>query len=235
MTSKFLQPGNETFSLHSRRVIVLAHAFCVALTIYAVLFSARADEVVMQNGDHYYGKVMSLTTNSLLLQSEMLGNINLPRAKVKQVTFGTKAPTNSTRQAPLNTTSSRLPAPPANTNKTSDLSAALRSLKADTNLVRQIQADYLSAATPEANQKFNETLSGLASGKLTINDLRAEARTAADQLRAFKRELGQDAGSELDDYLNVLDRFLRETESSAAATSKPAGKPARPDPVSEKD
>ena len=225
MTSKFLQPGIETFSLRSRGVTVLAHAFCVALTMCAVLSSALADEVVMQNGDHYYGKVMSLTTNSLLLQSEMLGSVNLPRAKVRLVTFGVSAPTNSVRSAPLTTNSSRLPVA-VNTNKTSDLSAALRSLKGDTNLVRQIQADYLGGATPEANQKFNQTLNGLASGKLTINDLRAEARTAADQLRAFKRELGEDAGSELDGYLDVLDRFLRETESSVPATKKPVGKSA---------
>lgn len=234
MTSKFLPLGNESFSLQSRRVLLLAQAFCAALAICAVLFSARADEVVMQNGDHYYGKVMSLTTNSLLLQSEMLGSINLPRAKVNLVTFGVNAPTNSARPSPLTTTASRLPAP-VNTNKTSDLSATLLSLKADTNLVRQVQADYLSAATPEANQKFNQTLNGLASGKLTINDLRAEARTAADQLRAFKRELGQDAGSELDDYLDVLDRFLRETESTAGPKTKPISRPAKPEPASENE
>lgn len=193
----------------------------------AVLFSACADEIVMQNGDHYYGKVMSLTTNSLLLQSEVLGNINLPRAKVKLVTLGASAPTNSAPSAPLTTTSSRLSAP-ASTNNPSDFSAALRTLKTDTNMVRQVQADYLSAASPEANQKFNETLNGLASGKLTMNDLRAEARTAADQLRAFKRELGEDAGSELDDYLDVLDRFLRETESSAGTIAKPVRSSAKP-------
>jgi len=231
MTSEFLPLGSESFSPQSRRVLVLAQMFCVALVICAVLCSVRADEVVMQNGDHYYGRVMSVTTNSLLLQSEMLGIVNLPRAKVRLVTFGVNAPTNSARSAPLTTTSSRLSVP-VNTNKTSDVSAALRSLKADTNLVRQIQADYLSGATLEANQKFNQTLNGLASGKLTINDLRAEAKSAADQLRAFKRELGEDAGGELDSYLEILDRFLRETESSAPPTAKPVGKAAKPGSVS---
>ena len=233
MTSKFLQPGNDAFSGRGRRVIVLAQATCVALAICALLFSACADEIVMQNGDHYYGKVMSLTTNSLLLQSEMLGNVNLPRAKVRLVTFGVNAPANSARSTPLAGTSSRLSVP-VNTNKTSDLSTALRSLTADTNLIRQIQADYLNAAAPEANQKFNQTLSGLASGKLTINDIRAEASTAADELRAFKRELGEDAGGEIDGYLDVLERFLHETDSPAAVTTKPAGKPATPDSASER-
>jgi hypothetical protein len=175
---------------------------------------------------------MSMTTNSLLLQSEMLGNVTLPRAKVKLVTFGINAPTNSARPTSQTTTSARLSVP-VNTNKTSDLSVALRSLKADTNLVRQIQKDYLNAATPEANQKFNQTLNDLASGKLTINDLRGQARTAADQLRAFKRELGEDAGGELDGYLDILDRFLRETESSPGPKTKPIGRPARADSASD--
>ena len=185
----------------------------------------------MQNGDHYYGKVMSMTTNSLLLQSEVLGNINLPRAKVKLVTFGISAPTNSAHTVTATTTTSRLPVP-ANANKASDLSATLRDLKSDTNLIQKVQSDYLSAATPEANQKFGETLNGLATGKLNINDLRAEAKSAADQLRAFKRELGEDAGGELDGYLEILDRFLRETESSAPPTAKPVGKAAKPGSVS---
>ena len=234
MKRNSLRPGNETFSRHRRRVIVLAQAFSVVLAICAVLFSARADEVVMQNGDHYYGKVLSMTTNSLLLQSEMLGTVNLPRAKVKLVTFGINAPTNSARAVTATTTASRLPVP-ANTNRASDLSATLRDLKADTNLVHQIQADYLGAATPEANQKFNETLNGLATGKLNINDLRAEARSAADQLRGFKRELGEDAGGELDGYLEILERFLRETESTAGTKTKPIDRSAKPKSASENE
>jgi hypothetical protein len=51
-------------------------------------------------------------------------------------------------------------------------------------------------------------------------------------LRAFKRELGEDAGGELDSYLEILDRFLRETESSAPPTAKPVGKAAKPGSVS---
>jgi hypothetical protein len=232
VTSEFLPRGNKLLLSPSRHIIVSIQTFCAALAMCGVLFSACADEIVMQNGDHYYGKVMSLTTNSLLLQSEMLGNINLPRAKVKLVTFGVNAPTNSARPTRPTTTSARLSVP-VNTNKTADLSAALRSLKADTNLVSQIQSDYLQAANPEANQKFNQTLNDLASGKLTINDLRGEARTAADQLRAFKRELGEDAGAELDGYLDLLDRFLRETESLAGPKTKPVGRPAKADSASE--
>src|SRR6266850_7064294 len=108
MTTQFLPPGNEPLSPQARQIIARPLAFCAALAMCAVLFLARADEVVMQNGDHYYGKVLSLTTNSLALQSEVLGRVNLPRAKVQLVTMGTDAPTNSAR---LTTASSRPPAP----------------------------------------------------------------------------------------------------------------------------
>ena len=227
MMSECLRRGNQAFSPQTRQIISSAWRQVGALILCAVLSAACADEILMQNGDRYAGKIVSLTTDSLVLQSEMLGNINLPRAKVKLVTFGANDPTNSARPAPLTTTTSRLSAS-AGTNTPANLAAGLRSLKADTNLIEKVQADYLSAATPEANQKFNDLLNGLASGKMSLNDLRTEARTAADQLRAFKRDLGENAGSELDDYLDVLDRFLRETESPAATTPKPAGKPARP-------
>ncbi len=63
------------------------------------------------------------------------------------------------------------------------------------------------------------------SGKLTVNDLRKEAKSAADQLRAVKRDLGDDSGT-LDGYLSILDSFLNETASPAgSATNAPASLP----------
>jgi hypothetical protein len=200
---------------------------CIAVALSVVMLSAQADQIVMQNGDQYYGKVLSLTTNALVLESEVLGNVTLPRTKVKLVNFGTNAPANALHSVPSTSTPIHM-RPSGHTNGSSDWPAALRGLQTDTNLVRQVQAEYLGAATPEANLKFSQTLNGLANGTLTMNDLRGEARSAADQLRAFKRELGADAGDEIDGYLDILERFLRETESSAGVTAKPATNPSRP-------
>ena len=102
-----------------------------------------------------------------------------------------------------------------------DLSASLRQLGANTNFIRQVQAQFLGAAGPEANAKFNELVGGLMSGKLTVDDIRKEAKSAADQLQELKRDLGEDGGWALDGYLAILDNFLRETSPpvSVAATN----------------
>ena len=177
----------------------------------------------MQNGDRYVGKVLSLDTNALVLQSDVLGTVHLPRAKVAHVTLGSAATTNMQTSA----------ASVAVTNV--DLSASLRQLGANTNFIQQVQAQFLSAAGPEANNKFNEMVGGLMSGKLTMNDIRVEAKSAADQLKQLKGELGEDGGWALDGYLAILENFLRETAPSAPATNVSRPLPqAKPEPAREK-
>ena len=66
-----------------------------------------------------------------------------------------------------------------------------------------MQSKFLSDAGPEANQKFEEMLNGLMSGKISVDDLRAQAKAAADQLRALKGS-GEDPGFAADTYLAIL-------------------------------
>ncbi len=87
----------------------------------------------------------------------------------------------------------------------------MRQLGANSNLVHKVQAQFLSGAGPEANAKFDELLNGFLNGKLTVNDIRAQAQSAANQLRAAKKELGDDAGWAIEGYLAILDHFLKET------------------------
>src|SRR5262249_39797123 len=101
----------------------------------------------------------------------------------------------------------------AKTNHSAEFSAAMRELGTQTNLIQQVRSQFLGDAGPEANDKFNEMLDGLISGKLTLNDLRAQAQTAADQLRSLKKDLGPEAGDSMDGYLTILDHFLRETSA----------------------
>jgi hypothetical protein len=95
-----------------------------------------------------------------------------------------------------------------------NLSAVLQHLGAGTNVIRQIR-DQMLAASPEAAGKYDELVNGLLSGSVNMDDLRREARSDADQLRALKHDLGPDAGDSLDGYLEVLDDFLKEPESAA--------------------
>ena len=58
------------------------------VTLVAVgLMPARlpGDEVRIQNGDHYAGEVLSLTTNRLVLQSQALGRLTLARRQVSAI------------------------------------------------------------------------------------------------------------------------------------------------------
>src|SRR6266511_3578584 len=54
----------------------------------------RSDRVEMQNGDRYFGRVLSLNTNTLILQSDVFGTVHLPRGKVALITLGADIPAN---------------------------------------------------------------------------------------------------------------------------------------------
>ena len=198
--------------------------FCAALVLFLAPGWLRADQVEMQNGDRYAGHVLSLNTNTVVLQSDVLGTLRLPRTKVAVITLGSM-PANSPA-LPALTNAPVLALSTARTNKPPKLAPAFAQLGASTNLIQQVQKQFLNDAGPEANNKFNELLGGLMSGKLSVDDIRAEAKTAADQLRALKREGGEETGFATDAYLAILDHFLKETAPSASATNAPASLPA---------
>jgi len=182
----------------------------------------RADLVEMQNGDRYAGKVLSVSADTVVLDSEVLGKINVPRKKVASLAFGTNAAA-STAAANLTrvSTPTNLPAAGSSaalTNTNVDLSAALRRLGANTNFVAQIRQQML-AGSPEAAGKYDEMVNGLMSGQLNMDDLRSQAKSYADQLREMKRDLGPEAGDSIDAYLGVLDDFLKETAPGPASAA----------------
>jgi hypothetical protein len=187
----------------------------------------RADQVEMQNGDRYLGRILSVSADTVTLESELLGKIDVPRKKVASLAFGTNAaaPKATTNVAPIsgpaNPPTAASPAGLAGTNV--DLSAALRNLGANTNFIGQIRGQML-AGSPEAASNYDEMVSGLMSGKLNLDDLRRQAKSSADQLRALKRDLGPEAGGSLDAYLEVLDHFLKETAAEPASAT-PAPQP----------
>ncbi len=185
----------------------------------------RADLVEMQNGDRYAGKVLSVSADTVVLESEVLGKINVPRKKVSSLAFGTNAPVLKTATGVARVpTFTNLPvvapaAALANTNV--DLAAALHRLGTNTNFVGQIRQQML-AGSPEAAGKYDEMVKGLMSGQMNLNDLRGQAKSYADQLREMKRELGPEAGESIDAYLGVLDNFLTETaDGPTNATPRP--------------
>ena len=108
-----------------RSTFVSGVFLCACLV--SVTTRLRADQVELQNGDRYVGKVLSLTTNQLVLQSDVLGTIKLPREKVAVVTLGNVTPTNVARAA-TNHQHEGLATSAGSQTNSNDLAAAFRQL-----------------------------------------------------------------------------------------------------------
>jgi hypothetical protein len=178
----------------------------------------QADQVVMQNGDTYHGKVLSVTTNAVLLQSDNLGSVTLGRAQVAVISFGSGTAKGSSPLASSTGIPSGQPVT-AQTNAGSDLTTALRGMRDQTNLIQQVQSQFLGSANPDAMAKFNELLNSLSTGKMDLNGLRAEAQSAADQLQSLKKDLEPGTKGSFDSYLTILNDFLQETVPVSAPTN----------------
>ena len=203
-----------------------------AVTFLMMIAASKtgADQVEMSNGDRYIGRVVSLNSNTLVLQSEVLGTLRLPRTTIQNITLDSGhagALTSPGIAHPLLLRSNSLVKgqPYALTNSPSDFSAALRQLGSQSNTVRQVQEQLLTGAGPEAQAKFNDLLGGLISGKVDMAGLRAEAKSTLEQARKVRGELGEEGGGMLDSYLAILDGFLRETEPASVGTNKPPPTP----------
>ena len=199
--------------------LLFARSGTILLLIAAL--ALRADVLEMQNGDRYSGKVISVSSDIVVLTNEVLGKVTVPRGKVASLSIGTNAvapgmPDNLAQAVSTNLQAITVPAALANTNV--NLSAAFRQLGANTNFVDQIRQQML-AGSPDATRKYDEMVNGLLSGQLSVNDLRQQAQTAATQLRDLKRELGPEADASLDGYLQVLDSFIKETANEPGNTA----------------
>jgi hypothetical protein len=165
----------------------------------------------MQNGDRYIGVVVSMTPDTVVLQSEVLGQIKVPRTKVSTIALGATQQGGGALASTTNSTPVRRPAAAQRPEDSS-----LLELGANKDLIEKIKKQFLSEAGPQANEKFDDMLTGLMTGKLDMNNLRAQAKSAADQLRAMKKDLGGDAGDTLQAYLDVLDSFLADSTPPTA-------------------
>lgn len=203
---------------------------CLLVPFILATTLLRAEQIEMKNGDRYNATVVSMNNESIVIQSDVLGTIKLTRGQVANISLGNApAPTaTATTQPQRPQVATGSPGPAASA---TNLSTAVRQLATETNLIQQVQNDYLTGADAATKAKFNEMLGGLAAGTMSVNDLRAQAKSAADQLRAMKKELGGGADDVLDGYLAVLDNFVKEsatseTPATTAATPAPrAGAP----------
>src|SRR5580658_1630247 len=95
----------------------------------------EADQVEMQNGDRYAGKVISMTAETVILQSDVLGKLTLPRSKVANVNLGATVAASVAASVAVPhvapTTNQTSAAPITPTNASPDIAQALRNLGAN--------------------------------------------------------------------------------------------------------
>jgi hypothetical protein len=196
------------------------------ILLLGILSRAFAAEIIeMKNGDHYSGRVLSMTSDKLVFQSEMLGRITLTRSNISSITLSPPVVTAAAPAAQASATNQHHAPSIMISGTNNDISAALQSLGANTNFIDSIRKQFLDGAGPAANNKYNEMVAGLMSGKIDMGSLRAEAKTAADQIRELKKQ-GGDVGDTMDTYLAILDSFLKESASTpptpVTATNRPS-------------
>jgi predicted ATP-grasp superfamily ATP-dependent carboligase len=130
-----------------------------------------------------------------------------------------KTATNAARVAVPTNLPVVAPAAAANTN--GEISALIRLLGANTNLIASVRQQFW-AGSPEAAARYDEIVNGLLNGRMNLDDLHRQAGSCASQLRELKRDLGPEAGDAIDAYLSVLENFLKETApESTNATTRP--------------
>ena len=205
--------------MNSKRLLVW-FGVLLALSVPQV----RADQLELQNGDHFSGKLLSVSADAVVWQNDVLGKITLSRSRVARLSFGT----NSLEPAVIKTGPSSTNLPPASASATPKTNAPAGvtppMLTGDTNVIRQIR-DQMLAGSPEAAAKYDDMVSSLLSGKMNVADLRRQAQESADQIRELKRDLGPEAGDALDGYLKILDAFVNESANEPAAASPPQKAP----------
>lgn len=208
---------------------------CLFFTTAAglLILPLRADVLELTNGDHYRGTVLSMSQTTVDFQSEVQGRLRLPRAKVASITFhdlaAPKPSSDAATPPPAGTAPSAAPATNAPSNNQADaVIQQMRQQGIDPKLINQVQEQIFGKASPEAAQKFNGMVDGLMSGKMSVRDLRSEAQSSINQIKAAKAELGDDAGDMLDGYLAILEKFVQETGSGSANTPAPQPAPAKP-------
>lgn len=91
-------------------------------------------------------------------------------------------------------------------------------------LTEQLQLLLPGFATPDVQAYFNQTVDGLSTGSITLDDLRKDAINARDQLKELQDDLGP-SGQALDGYRAILENFIRKTQPKGSADAPADRKP----------
>jgi len=195
--------------------IRLLQAAVLVTGLAIVVLPAAADSVQLANGDILSGRVLGLDDKQLRLESETLGQVNIPRGKIMSITLGNHKPV-----APAS--ASR---PSAPTLSPEEVLKQLKTTGVNPKDLNDLHKMLPLLASPEASKYFDDTVKGLLGGKTSIGDIRKEAMRARDELKKATKGLGPDVEAGIAPYLNILESFLRETQPAAPKAEKAAPLP----------
>lgn len=182
--------------------------------IFSVAF-AKGDVLNLVNGDRFIGEIESMDKTEIHIKNDVVGVIKVPRAKVASIFLGTNQP-------------------PAGVGVIAATQPSVVKTQIDPGAVDQVQKEFLATASPEANAMFTDLVQGLSSGKLSIEDIRKQARDSLRELRELQAEIGEeDDNPLLSSYVGILERFVNQGSTNRAkvapAAPAPAPKPAPDD------
>lgn len=234
-----------------KRGLTTVVALLAATTMLTGL--AQADTLYLNNGDTVSGLVASVDAKMVKLNSENFGEITVPREKIRSIYFGDAKPVPAvvvTTPPEANTGSTKpgqldpgynIPQLPALVDEqkryggdsggsVDDAVKQLQGGAVDPKMIKELTSKLPGFASPEVQEYFNNTLGGLASGKLDVQSVRKDAIYARDQILDLKKDLGPDAAA-LDGYLGILENFIdksaprseKKAEKNAAEKSKQQG------------
>jgi hypothetical protein len=189
---------------------------------------AWGDKVYLLNSDQLNGKVVSLNDKELILKSDTLGEIKIPREKIMTIHLGeVKIPYQMYPEPP---TFNALPYPtlaPTTLQPSAekqrepgleDIFKKLQNSKELSGNIEKLEGEFPLLMVPEVRKYFDDTVGGLITGEVSIESLRKQAIEARNQVKELEAELGPQGADALKPYMSILDKFIRESEKSPSKT-----------------
>lgn len=234
------RPRTEMFALR---------AGCIAVVLLSLPLTVRADRLQLSNGDEIEGELLEMSGDQVKFRHPILGTFTIPRQQVHAIELGeqrggnrlladgTTAPPETAEEVidrlvnpDLNRAAVKEAEKGSQRHATpQDAVEQLRNEGVDAKRMSQLHSMVPGFGSPVVQQHFQDRVTGLMNGSLTINDIRNEAIDARDQLKELMDELGP-GGEALRGYYGILDGFIEKTDPSAPR-STPGIPPLTPQPI----
>ena len=199
--------------MNSTRTTCLAMLACAAAILGAAVAPVAADAVKLSNGDTIHGQVRSLSETEIVIVSDVLGEVKLPRERVAMIALGKNA---TFDQAAAKAEPAPKPGIAPENQTAEDALRQLQETGVSAEQMNRLRKEMPLLAMPEAKGYFDKTVTGLMSGSIDLNHVRKDALKARDELELLKKDLGPN-GYILNGYLSILNNFINETEPKQAA------------------